>query len=636
MRSATPVRSACLLLMLGASIACGDKDDPQDDTGDTGPVDADGDGVLADEDCDDGDPAVGAPSTWYADADGDGFGDPDASEEACPGEAGLVDNFYDCDDGDPAMPLLVDQATGSAGGSGSAADPIDTIATAIAAGPGCIVVGPGSYTGSIEVSTDLILGSLEGAASTTIDAGGAGSVVEVTDGSLSIGGFTLTGGTGSTALGDQSLGGAIQAWGAMGLRIEDCVLTGNTAQYGGGVFGPEKGETTIVDSSFTDNVAETTGGGFYLGSAVIEGSDFSGNQAAYGGGGYLTVGAGSAEASTFEGNDATQGGGLYVADEGSFAGGTYTGNSAEKGGGVYLDESTSFSGGTIEANDADRGGGVDMETGASLSDSVIRSNTATTYGGGLHAAGEITLAGLDIEANSATSLGGGALLASGSMDISDLDCIDNEATSSGGCLYVHESNLSVTGLVLQGNSAEFGGGAALASSTVDTRTGTATIELNTATTYGGGVHFDGSGGWFGGTFSANEALHGGGIFVAGLTAMEGVTFDANVATGNGGGVLANAMFGLTDGAITGNSAQDGAGLFVAAGTSTLLATSVVQANNAGGAGGGARVEGELESDACDWGTAGTDNAPQDVYAAGGDYDWDGAASFTCSGTGGCS
>ena len=628
--------SASLILILAALTACGDKDDTGLDTAAPCLNDADNDGIYEGEDCDDNDPSVGAPSTWYADADGDGFGDPDAGEEACPGEAGLVDNFYDCDDGDPAMPLMVDQATGTPGGSGSAADPIDTIATAIAAGPGCIVVGPGSYAGGLSVGADLILGSLEGPGSTTIDAGGTGSVIELTDGSLSIGGFTLTGGTGSTALGDQSLGGAIQAWAATGLRIEDCIVTGNQAQYGGGVFGPEKGETTIVDSSFTDNVAETTGGGFYLGRAVIEGSDFTDNHALYGGGGYLTVGEGSAEASTFEGNSATHGGGLYVADEGSFTGGSYTDNSAEKGGGVYLDEATSFSGGTIEANEADRGGGVNMETAASLGDSTIASNTATTYGGGVHATGDNTLAGLEIRGNSAGSLGGGALLASGSMDISDLSCIDNEATSSGGCLYVHESQLSVTGLVLQGNSADFGGGAALSGSNVDTRTGEATVEANTATTYGGGVHFDGSGAWLGGTITGNEALHGGGAFVSGLTVMEDVTLDANTATGNGGGVLANAMYSLADGAITGNSAGDGAGIFVAAGTSTLLATSVVSGNSASSAGGGARVEGDLESDACDWGTAPDDNDPQDVYAGGSDYSWDGVGSFSCSGTGGCS
>jgi len=100
--------------------------------------------------------------------------------------------------------------------------------------------------------------------------------------------------------------------------------------------------------------------------------------------------------------------------------------------------------------------------------------------------------------------------------------------------------------------------------------------------------------------------------------------------------LANAMFSLTDGKLEDNTALEGAGIFVAASTSTLLSTSTVTGNTASGSGGGARVEGELESDACDWGTGASDNAPQDVYASGSDFNWDGVESFACTGTGGCS
>ena len=87
-------------------------------------VDADGDGYPASEDCDDADAAVnpgatevcdgvdnncadgvdeGVTSSWYTDADGDGFGDPDAATEACDQPAGAVPSASDCDDGDPAV-----------------------------------------------------------------------------------------------------------------------------------------------------------------------------------------------------------------------------------------------------------------------------------------------------------------------------------------------------------------------------------------------------------------------------------------------------------------------------------------------------------------------------------------------------
>jgi hypothetical protein len=50
----------------------------------------------------DDDPVDGTP--YYADSDGDGFGDPDARLNSCAGApAGHVDNSLDCDDADPAV-----------------------------------------------------------------------------------------------------------------------------------------------------------------------------------------------------------------------------------------------------------------------------------------------------------------------------------------------------------------------------------------------------------------------------------------------------------------------------------------------------------------------------------------------------
>lgn len=105
----------------------------EDDSGDSGgedtdvvPVrDEDGDGFLVEEgDCDDQDAAInpaaveicdgldnncdgqideGAVTTFYADEDGDGFGNPSASKEACEQPNGYVANGIDCNDGDADM-----------------------------------------------------------------------------------------------------------------------------------------------------------------------------------------------------------------------------------------------------------------------------------------------------------------------------------------------------------------------------------------------------------------------------------------------------------------------------------------------------------------------------------------------------
>lgn len=86
------VLSPTLLLLL----ACG------------GAIDADGDGVVAELDCDDSDPDLGAAQLWYADADEDGVGG-DVSVATCgePRYFALVTG--DCDDTDPNVaPGLVE------------------------------------------------------------------------------------------------------------------------------------------------------------------------------------------------------------------------------------------------------------------------------------------------------------------------------------------------------------------------------------------------------------------------------------------------------------------------------------------------------------------------------------------------
>ena len=60
--------------------------------------DADSDGALACEDCDDGDNSVGAPPTWYRDRDMDGYGTTDSPVRACAMPKGHVLLDGDCND----------------------------------------------------------------------------------------------------------------------------------------------------------------------------------------------------------------------------------------------------------------------------------------------------------------------------------------------------------------------------------------------------------------------------------------------------------------------------------------------------------------------------------------------------------
>ena len=110
-------------LVLGLSIllGCEDKADTTTEVSTATPatVDADGDGFMDTEDCNDSDAAIspasvelcdgvdndcdgdideGVGTTWYADADGDGFGDADAATESCSQPTGHVAASSDCDD----------------------------------------------------------------------------------------------------------------------------------------------------------------------------------------------------------------------------------------------------------------------------------------------------------------------------------------------------------------------------------------------------------------------------------------------------------------------------------------------------------------------------------------------------------
>ncbi|GGH43288.1 GEVED domain-containing protein [Mangrovimonas yunxiaonensis] len=80
---------------------CPNHDDAIDSDGDGVPdgcdncEDADEDGICADTDCNDNDANIGAPTTWYADADNDGYGDPNNTTEACQQPDGYVANNAD-------------------------------------------------------------------------------------------------------------------------------------------------------------------------------------------------------------------------------------------------------------------------------------------------------------------------------------------------------------------------------------------------------------------------------------------------------------------------------------------------------------------------------------------------------------
>ena len=55
-------------------------------------MDLDADGIDGLVDCNDADPDIQEPTTWYRDTDGDGFGNAEQSRLACEKPAGFVNN----------------------------------------------------------------------------------------------------------------------------------------------------------------------------------------------------------------------------------------------------------------------------------------------------------------------------------------------------------------------------------------------------------------------------------------------------------------------------------------------------------------------------------------------------------------
>ena len=114
-----------------------------------------------DDDCDgtiDEDDAVDA-GTWYADNDGDGYGDPTSSTAACEQPTGFVADTTDCDDGDagvnPAIEELCNEQDDDCDGTIDEDDAVDA-GTWYADSDGDGYGDPGSSTAACEQPTGFV------------------------------------------------------------------------------------------------------------------------------------------------------------------------------------------------------------------------------------------------------------------------------------------------------------------------------------------------------------------------------------------------------------------------------------------------------------------------------------------------
>jgi hypothetical protein len=291
----------------------------------------------------------------------------------------------------------------------------------------------------------------------------------------------------------------------------------------------------------------------------------------------------------------------------------------------------------IADNTADMGGGVmgPYVGGTVIEDTVLRGNDAADTGGGAAFwntdAYTIEISGSEITDNSAGCDGGGitfegyyhsppfATLTDTLID-GNVGSTSSSPDCAGGGIF-SAAYLTLTGVTISNNVSDRGGGAYLVWCTALADDDTVVSGNSTSGNFGqgGGVAVEYAA-WSYGTFEDNTASFGGGVALI-ESELHDATVQDNHATLSGGGVWMHDTFAeVYDSTISSNTSDDVGG-GIGTGTSTrcnpgscfaLLSNVVIQNNTAKVAGGGARVELDFQSDACDWGAGVTENSPDDV------------------------
>ena len=360
------------------------------------------------------------------------------------------------------------------------------------------------------------------------------------------------------------------------------------------------GSIVLVGGNFTKNSAFASGGYLGQGGALegyegyinISGGVYSANMATGGGGAILAIGGSTVIADAeFTANSATYGGAFEVSQEGGTAqitGGTFSGNSAECGGAVEVHQGASalISGAAFTGNEATSGGAVMADAYAAkksyltLVDATFTKNVAE-FGGALLNDGVVTISGGEFTANTAEDGKGGAIYNTGSATVTGAEFAANMAIY-GGAVWQDKKKLTVENAVFAGNSAIYGG---------------AIYANGSGATVISGGEFTGNGAYYDEDYDLGGM--GGAIYAtAGATVtVTGAVFAGNVAEVNpdnewdggcGGAVINYGNMTVTGGSFTANGAYYGGGLYNQAGAGVpMTVTDVDFANNTASWGGGA-------------------------------------------------
>ncbi len=391
--------------------------------------------------------------------------------------------------------LVNDQAVGGAGGVGGSGGPAVRRTSRGGTSPFSFSGGPGGRGG--------------------VGGSAAGGAIYVAGGALTI--------QNSIAQGDQAIGGAGGAGGAGG--------KGGSPAKAGGAGGPGG----IGGQAY--------GGAFYMakGAAAFTSDTVSGNAASGGNGGIGGKGApggvgGSAGQNGQGGAGAIANGGGFYYSAGSltFQGSKLDTNKASGGhqGAVPAVLTAAHSPGyTHNHSNASRSSALSAAMKPAIRPDLVGSGTqASGAGGGIYVAGSLTLAGLLIEGNSATS--GGGVYGKGSLVVQGMSLSTNQATNGGAIDAV--GSLSLLTDNFTGNTATADGGAVSAANALTVTNSTFTT--NSGGANGGAIESTGPSTFTGSSFTSNSANNGAALEIGGASTITNDTFTQNIASARGGAI----------------------------------------------------------------------------------------------------
>jgi len=379
--------------------------------------------------------------------------------------------------------------------------PVDhaTIQSAIddAANGDTVQVAAGTYTENLVWNTKSLNLIGAGADVTTVNGGGAGSCLVMTNvpDTARVEGFTFTGGSAvrgggfyldnssamltnntitnnvATGIGLSDGGGGLFLYNSSP-ALTNNTISGNSGTAGGGLNLQQQSHPTLNNNTIMDNLAVTLGGGLvlYSSSPTLTGNTITGNSTGGNGGAIMAYPPSSPTLvnNIIANNSATgAGGGLRVGENATLIGNTITGNSAgTSGGGFGVSENATVTNNTITGNSSrDAGGGVYCENGyvGTMADNIITGNSTLKGGGGvaISSFGSPTLTGNTISGNTA-GYGGGLLVWYSSPTLVNNLIINNTATGynfdqqfGGGLCVINDSSPILTNNTIAYNS---GGG----------------------------------------------------------------------------------------------------------------------------------------------------------------------------------